>query len=92
LVDVLDARRFKTYFQTSLAGLTAAQAFGRGDLNGDFDSNYADFRIFKLAYNQQVGNGAFEAAFASPEPSTLTGAALAAMALLVARRKRGRST
>ena len=70
-VNILDARQFKTYFHTSLTGLTAAQAFARGDLNGDFLSNHADFRTFKVAYNQLVGNGAFEAAMATPEPAPL---------------------
>jgi hypothetical protein len=92
LVDINDARRFKTYFQTSLTGLTAAQAFERGDLNGDFLSNYKDFRIFKVAYNQQVGDGAFEAAYATPEPTTLSAAALAVIVSLAMRRERGYST
>lgn len=70
-IDILDAHRFKQYFHTSLAGLSAAEAFSRGDLNGDFLSNHADFRIFKVAYNDQLGDGALEAAFAIPEPSLL---------------------
>lgn len=71
IVDIHDARQFKLYFSTSLAGLTANEAFARGDLNGDFVSDYLDFRIFKVAYNSIAGAGALEAAFASPEPSSL---------------------
>jgi hypothetical protein len=70
-VDLLDALRFMTYFRTNITGLTAAQAFSRGDMNGDYLSNHDDFRLFKLAFNQQLGQGAFEHAMLVPEPAAL---------------------
>jgi hypothetical protein len=88
LVDIVDAQRFKTYFQTSFTGLSAAEAFSRGDLNGDFLSNHADFRIFKVAYNDQVGEGALELAMATPEPSNMMLLVLCAVSSLAQRRKR----
>jgi hypothetical protein len=68
IVDVADALRFRDYFRTILTGLTAQEAFSRGDMNGDFLSDHADFRLFKVAYNQHLGEGAFEAAWTVPEP------------------------
>jgi hypothetical protein len=87
-VDFLDARRFMNYFHTSLANLSATEAFSRGDLNGDFLSNHADFRIFKIAFNQQYGEGALEAVLATPEPSAVALVAMAAMACLPCCRNR----
>jgi hypothetical protein len=55
---------------TNLGGLSPAQAYARGDLNGDLKNNAADFILFRRAYNETLGDGAFEAALASvPEPS-----------------------
>jgi hypothetical protein len=69
-INMQDAHRFWTYFHTNMSALTPELAFSRGDMNGDFVSNHADFRIFKVAFNQQMGQGAFEAAMLTPEPST----------------------
>ncbi len=78
-IDAADAHQFLMYIHTDLSGLPAAEAYARGDLNGDFRSNHADFRLFKDAYDVQAGAGAFDALLLQvPEPST------AATAILVA--------
>ena len=90
VVDIADALRFLQYFHTSLSGLTALEAFSRGDMNGDFLSNHTDFRIFKVAYNGQVGEGAFETAAAAPEPSCVLLAVIASAVGLMSRHRRRR--
>jgi hypothetical protein len=71
-----------------MQGLTAAQAFARGDLNGDFQNNYVDFRIFRGAYDVNGGAGAFDAAITQvPEPSSAL-VALGAAACFATRRIR----
>jgi hypothetical protein len=54
---------------TDLTGLPADQAYARGDLNGDLKNNAADFVIFREAYDEHHGAGAFDAALTGvPEP------------------------
>jgi hypothetical protein len=87
-INALDAHRFLDFFHTSFAGLTPAQAFSRGDINGDFLSNHTDFRIFKGAYEDQHGQGAFEAALRVPEGSSAALAVFGATAWLLTCRSR----
>ncbi len=43
-----------------------------GDVNGDFKNDESDFALFKLAYDEVNGAGAFSALQAPvPEPATL---------------------
>jgi len=94
-VNAADALRFLQFFRTSFVGLTAEQALSRGDVNGDFLSNHADFRIFKDAYEMHAGVGAFnDALLHVPEPSTticITAAGVCA-AMLRTQRPRRNST
>jgi hypothetical protein len=65
------------------------ESYPFGDLDGDQDNDYGDFRIFKRDYDAANGEGALAAlAGAVPEPS---GAALAALAVAggLVRRRRG---
>jgi len=56
---------------TDLSGLSPAEAYGLGDLNGDGVSDYDDFQVFKSDYNTANGLGAFEAMLRSvPEPGS----------------------
>jgi hypothetical protein len=56
---------------TNLAGLSPAEAYGLGDLNGDGVSDYEDFQVFKADFNDANGLGAFEAMLVGvPEPSS----------------------
>jgi BNR repeat-containing family member/PEP-CTERM motif len=68
VVDPLDIGQFFTYMHTDLTGLTEAEAQAKGDLNGDFKNDYADFVLFQKAYEDENGPGSFAAV---PEPSSL---------------------
>ena len=58
--------------ETDLAGLTVAQAYQRGDLDGDGVNSIKDFGLFQTAFDEANGPGAFQAMLASiPEPSSL---------------------
>ena len=45
--------------ETNLSGLSRAEAYQRGDLNGDGFNNIADFAAFSTAYDAANGGGAF---------------------------------
>ncbi len=69
--------------------LVDTQSYPLGDLDGDQDNDFGDFRIFKRDYDAVNGVGALTAlAGAIPEPSSATLVALAA-ALSLVRRRRG---
>jgi exodeoxyribonuclease-3 len=54
-----------------MTGLTAAQAYALGDLNGDIRNDHADFLIFKRSFEAAHGASAFAALFTEvPEPPT----------------------
>ncbi|HEX2476449.1 MAG TPA: PQQ-dependent sugar dehydrogenase [Lacipirellulaceae bacterium] len=71
-IEVGDWAIFLANGYTNLNGLSQAEAYGRGDLDGDGDNDRADFQLFKLDYNAVNGSGAFEAMLAGvPEPASL---------------------
>jgi hypothetical protein len=69
LIDAIDAHQFLTGLHSDLTGLTPAEAFALGDVNGDGRNNFTDFRLFKTAYDVNNGSGAFASATAVPEPA-----------------------
>jgi MYXO-CTERM domain-containing protein len=72
--------------------MTAAQAYLHGDLDGDGDNDFFDFRLFKADYIDGNGAAAFaalpEIGLSVPEPSAAILAALGMLALGVVRRRR----
>ena len=89
LINAADWTTFKNNSYTSLAGLPAAQAYLKGDLDGDLDNDFQDFRLFKADFIAASGEAAFAALVgAVPEPATFTLAAAAAAILLGASRRR----
>jgi endonuclease/exonuclease/phosphatase family metal-dependent hydrolase len=54
---------------TDLTSLNSQQAWQRGDLNGDFRNDHADYIIFKAAFESAHGLGSLANALAVPEPS-----------------------
>ena len=63
---------------TIFTGMSPAETYAFGDLNGDLKSDYADFRLFKadfLLANSGAGAAMFDAfersAFGVPEPSSV---------------------
>ncbi len=69
---------FRQGQQRDMSGLTLAEAFRLGDLNGDLRNDHDDFVMFKNAFDAMNGAGAFAALIAVPEP---LGVLLAAVAL-----------
>ena len=72
IVGVEDWTQFRAGQQANMTGLTHAQAYALGDLNGDFRNDHTDFVTFKAAFDAANGSGAFLAVLQSvPEPSVL---------------------
>jgi len=69
LVDAADWARFKSGSGSNLAGMTSAQAYAIGDLNGDFLHNLTDFALFRQYYENANGDGSFSGLLRVPEPS-----------------------
>jgi hypothetical protein len=75
---------------TSAGGLFQAEAYVRGDLDGDSDVDRGDFRIFKQNFVAAGGSAeALAAAAGVPEPSSVALAMLTLAMLLAARWRRG---
>jgi len=57
---------------TDLSGMTVAQAYADGDLNGDLVNNHGDFKEFKSLFEASNPLQSFEAMVASvPEPTSV---------------------
>jgi hypothetical protein len=66
-----DWAAFLTGAYTNLSGLSKAESYAFGDLDGDGDNDFIDFRLFKQDYDAANGVGAFVAmAGIVPEPSS----------------------
>jgi hypothetical protein len=91
LVNVSNWVLFRTGQQVNMTGMTAAQARGLGDLDGDLKNDHADFVLFKATYDQLNGAGAFVEMIASvPEPSVAMLSTLALFVGIVLRTERRR--
>ena len=71
-LDPADWNIFRVHFGTNLAGMTLAEAYQFGDLDGDGDDDFYDFRAFQSDYTALNGAGAFAALLNVPEPASLT--------------------
>ena len=88
-VDLDDWSIFVGNAYGNLSGLSGAEAYGKGDLDGDGDNDYHDFLLFKSDFNAANGAGALEAAMLGvPEPSSLVLVFGGAAAWLCGRRQR----
>lgn len=61
----------------TLSGVTSYETYKLGDVDGDLDNDFNDFRLFKNDYIAANGAAAFAALAAIPEPTTAVLAALA---------------
>lgn len=72
-VDRDDWPIFRAGIREDLSGLSVADAYLMGDLNGDGVNNWVDFRIFKEAFIASSGTSAFpDLGLQVPETSTLS--------------------
>ena len=85
-ITLADWSLFRSFNLTNLAGLSDAEQYGRGDLNGDNLNNFNDFRLFEADYDAVHGGGALAAAVGVPEPSGLLLCCLALPAVTRLRR------
>lgn len=73
-IDADDYLRLLNYHLTSLPGDSPLETFAFGDIDGDLDNDYEDFRRFKDAYIAKHGTAAFRAltdrVAKIPEPSS----------------------
>lgn len=88
IVNSADWMLFRQNQHSNLAGLTASQALAKGDLNGDFRNDHADFVLFKTAFDELHGSGSFATMVAVSEPAGLLLAATVFGALAGRRRRR----
>jgi hypothetical protein len=92
LVNAADWAMFVPNSFTAFAADPAVTAYLKGDLDGDKDNDYADFKLFKADFIAASGEAAFAALGAPvPEPATIALGGLASLALVAARRRVARS-
>jgi hypothetical protein len=82
---------FTAHHLQNLTGLSDAQQYGLGDLDGDGDNDFFDFRMFQSDFDAANGAGALARAIGVPEPHGLLIAALSGLMLVAGRRQRARS-
>jgi hypothetical protein len=76
-------------FGANLTGLSKAELYAFGDLNGDGATDEFDFSQFKSLYDEAHGTGAFSAMLSGvPEPGSLMLVMVAATFASAARRRR----
>jgi hypothetical protein len=89
-VNPADWTIFRTNQHADLSDSSPAEAYRRGDLNGDRLNNHADFFRFKTVFDAANGAGSFVAMLAAiPEPSTLI-LVLTSGLLIIPLRRNGR--
>lgn len=89
-IDVNDYVRLVEVFDDPIEELSGYDAYFAGDLDGTFFKNLEDFILFRDAYNDFNGAGAFEAMVArvsAPEPSGLLLFGCAGAVLALRRRR-----
>jgi hypothetical protein len=70
MLDPADWPNFRSHHLESFSSLTRAESYHMGDLDGDGDNDFSDFRIFQADYIAANGAAAFEALLDVPEPTT----------------------
>lgn len=70
-VNALDWPVYNSGRGVDMDGLSPAQAYRLGDLDGDLDNDIVDFVTFKGLFEAANGSGSFARLLAIPEPSSL---------------------
>jgi hypothetical protein len=90
VINAADWAIFVPNSYTSLTGQLPAQAYLKGDLDGDLDNDFADFRLFKSDFIAANGEAAFAALVgAVPEPNSVLLLTMATITLAAVNRRRG---
>ena len=89
-VGAEDWPTFRAGLGNSGSGLSVAEAYALGDLDGDGDTDIRDFREFESLFNAANGAGALQSLIASqtPEPSMVVLLTCGGLATLLVRRQR----
>jgi hypothetical protein len=88
MLDPADWPIFRSHHLESFSSLTRAESYHMGDLDGDGDNDFSDFRLFQADYVAANGQAAFDALLSVPEPSTaMLALALAGPAAILCRRR-----
>jgi hypothetical protein len=87
-ISGLDWPTVRDNFGATLAGLSKAELYSFGDLNGDGTNNEFDFSQFKNLYDETHGAGAFTAMLSGvPEPGSMVLVLVAATFVAAMRRR-----
>jgi hypothetical protein len=88
LITGLDWPTVRDNYGANLAGMSKAELYNFGDLNGDGANDAFDFSEFKTLYDEANGLGAFAAMLSGvPEPGSLTLLSMAVISLTARRRR-----
>jgi hypothetical protein len=86
MIEPTDWLKFRANYFNEFTGLSVAQSYEFGDLNGDGVNDFADFRLFQSDYIAANGLAAFRALFTVPEPTSGVLLMFGALSLLLRRR------
>ncbi len=90
-IDEDDWLIFISHAEEDLSSYSLAEAYQRGDLDGDGINSVVDFGLFKNAYEAANGGGSFDAMLAGvPEPNSFLLACFVAVGLATVRRESSR--
>ena len=89
-INAADWAIFVTNNGKNFTGDSTVAAYLKGDLNGDFVSDYSDYQLFKTDFIASNGAGSFSALTGVPEPGAVPMALLAALGAICFRRRQGR--
>jgi hypothetical protein len=81
--------------ETDLAGMSRAEAYQSGDLDGDGFNSISDFVLFEALYDAENGAGSFDAMIARlsvPEPASVMVLSAAALFWIPRRRRKASAT
>jgi len=89
LINGADWNQFRQNHLAAIAPATTdAASYALGDLDGDQDNDFADFRLFQADYDLANGSGAFAALVSIPEPGSALLVSVAIGAALTFNRRR----
>lgn len=87
-VNAADWTLFKTGQGSDFTGLSLVEAYQKGDMNGDYLHDLADFWLFRTAYDEHNGSGSFARLVGVPEPSGLLLSSIGAYCASIGWRRR----